>query len=64
MIPESCPKCLVSFQGNPIPEKERHLFGNAEHFSRVLGISCLQRDRIVFWKCPDCGHEWPRVYPE
>lgn len=54
---ENCPKCYAQFQGDPIPEKDQHLFG-AMHFTRKIGIS--DGDSIGIWKCPDCGHEWDR----
>jgi hypothetical protein len=28
-------------------------------WGRAIGIE-LNRDRIEYWKCPDCGHEWDR----
>jgi len=56
--PGNCPNCGVSFQGAPIPEKDRHLFGGFTHFSRLIGIS--ENDRIARWLCPDCKHEFPR----
>lgn len=31
-----------------------------QRFSRLVGVSCVARDRVVAWRCPDCDHEWPR----
>lgn len=28
-------------------------------WGREIGIE-LDRDRIEFWRCPDCNYEWPR----
>lgn len=60
MYPSRCPKCDDDFTGKPIPEESRDAYGGATNFSRVIGISSLEHDRLVAWKCPDCGHEWPR----
>jgi hypothetical protein len=56
---ENCPNCHADLQGKPIPEKSQHLYG-ATHFSRKIGITSIELDHFVKWKCPDCGHEWPR----
>lgn len=29
-------------------------------FSRLIGVSSLELDRVVAWECPDCKHRWPR----
>ncbi len=29
-------------------------------FSRLIGVSDPERDRIVEWLCPDCGERWTR----
>lgn len=62
MEPDNCPKCGVSFQGEPIPEKSRQdgSYGNSTHFSRVIGIYSRGMDRTTQWRCPDCGHVWDR----
>ncbi len=56
----NCPKCNADMRGDPIPEKDRERFGNKTHFSRVIGIYSIERDRTTHWQCPDCGHEWER----
>lgn len=56
---EFCPHCHADLQGEPIPEKLQPSYG-ATHFSRKIGISSIELDRIIKWKCPDCGHEWMR----
>jgi hypothetical protein len=57
--PKNCPKCGVDFQGDEIPEKDREHFGNHTHFSRVIGVEIQGTDRLCYWHCPDCKHEWP-----
>jgi len=58
---DNCPNCNVSLIGAPIPEKDRHWFGNATHFKREIGIEYQGLyDGILSYRCPDCGHEWPR----
>jgi len=59
--PNKCPACNANLQGEPIPEKSREHFGNATHFSRVIGIYDTRRDRTTDWQCPDCGHRWARL---
>lgn len=31
-----------------------------QRFSRLVGISSMEEDRVVAWECPDCKHRWPR----
>lgn len=37
-----------------------NLHGTNNKFGRVLGIYCMERDRVTEWKCPDCGKTWSR----
>jgi len=53
-----CPVCGANFIGAEIPWEQRKYYGSQTHFLRVVAIE--ERDRIVAWKCPDCGHTWPR----
>jgi rubrerythrin len=55
----NCPKCKSDLTGEPIPDKDREAFGGT-HFERQIGIVDRDKDRVVKWKCPDCGHEWER----
>jgi hypothetical protein len=59
--PANCPSCKVALIGDVIPPEQRHLFGGAERFTRVIGLYDTKRDATVEWACPDCGHRWPRV---
>jgi hypothetical protein len=56
---ENCPACNAQLQGGQIREEQQHLYG-ATHWSRKIGISSRELDRVVEWKCPDCGHNWDR----
>lgn len=29
-------------------------------WGRQIGVSCVTRDRIVEWQCPDCNKTWDR----
>ena len=29
-------------------------------WGRAIGMSDMEQDRIVSWRCPDCKHEWAR----
>ncbi len=64
VLHETCPKCAVSLQGPPIPEKYLAMYGGKTHFSRALGLYDRDRDSTTHWKCPDCGHVWDRVETE
>lgn len=55
---DRCPKCGADLRGETIPEDQREAYGGATHVIRKIGI--VAYDRIVAWRCPDCGSEWPR----
>jgi hypothetical protein len=40
-----------------------HAYGTdrPQRFSRLIGVSSLEHDRVIAWKCPDCNHEWSRT---
>ena len=42
-----CPNCKVDLTGDPIPEKDRALFGNATHFERQIGIYYREKDGVI-----------------
>jgi hypothetical protein len=50
----SCPKC-----GADLRDHE-----TGPPFKREIGIYDQFRDRTVAWQCPDCDHQWPRVFPQ
>lgn len=50
---DKCPHCGSSWVGEPIPEKDRHLF-DGTHFLRQMGIEDGSYDGISWWRCPDC----------
>ncbi|KYQ01865.1 hypothetical protein OWP15_11580 [Bacillus paranthracis] len=54
---EFCPYCHSDLQGEPIPKKSQKAYGTT-HFSRKTGISSIEADKIIKWRCPDCGKEW------
>ena len=59
---DNCPKCGVSWIGEEIPEKNRHLF-EATHWKREIGIDGGYigiYDGIVALFCPDCKEFIPR----
>jgi len=57
----NCPECKTSWIGDPIPEKDRAVFGKSTHFRRVIAIISRERDRCTHYKCPDCGVEFDRA---
>jgi hypothetical protein len=50
---------LSCLQGEPIPEKLQISYG-ATHFTRKIGITSIEEDRIIIWQCQDCGGFWDR----
>lgn len=58
MYPDRCPACDADLRGEPIAEESRDFYG-ATHYSRCIGIVSREKDRLVAWRCPDCGHRWP-----
>jgi len=57
---EYCPYCAADLQGDPIPPEKQHHYGGATHFSRKIGISSMELDRVIKWQCPNCHQEWDR----
>lgn len=73
---DNCPNCNVSLKGGLIwdtffkqyedeAEADRiaEMYGATRttgHWGRKIGLYCMDRDRTVAWKCPDCDHEWGR----
>lgn len=57
--PETCPSCEVSLRGQPIPEQYHDFYSAPFFYYRVIGLS--DGDSVYAWRCPDCGHTWPRV---
>ena len=55
-----CPSCGVNFNAEPIPLKNRHMYGMEKWFSRKIGIYDMHQDRTVEYMCPDCSHRWKR----
>jgi uncharacterized C2H2 Zn-finger protein len=56
----NCPNCESLWHDQLIPEESRHHFGNAQFFSRVIGIYTRNRDRTIAYQCPDCSTCWDR----
>lgn len=60
---DRCPECYSSWQGSPIKEEDRHLYGPTAptHYSRLVGIEIRGGyDGVSEWACPDCGARWDR----
>jgi hypothetical protein len=65
-----CQKCGADMLGNPIPEESLDSYGHKRddgtwsntHFSRWIAIYCLESDRTVGTKCPDCDAYYERVF--
>lgn len=68
MSDERCPHCGACLKGEPIPEKALragyygHWDGVTPRFySRKIGVEVMGLyDGVAYWRCPDCGDEWPR----
>ena len=62
-FPKDCPHCLSDFKGEPIPDRHRHLYGGASHYSRLVGIEVPgEYDGTLYYVCPDCGRAIPRDF--
>ncbi|MFS0824350.1 hypothetical protein [Bacillus sp. 1P02SD] len=57
---EYCPFCKANLQGELIPKELQKHYGSSTHFSRKIGISSMERDRVIKWECPDCQQQWDR----
>ena len=58
-----CPRCLTSWQGEPIPVENQKYYGNLSHFSMLIGIEISGiYDGIHHWKCPTCKTTFPRCF--
>lgn len=44
-----------------IPEKDRWMFGNATHFSKMIAWIDRDLDRATKYICPECGAKWDRT---
>jgi hypothetical protein len=59
---DNCPKCKVSWIGEPIPEDIAHHYSGT-HWRREIGIDGGMLgiyDGIVALKCPDCKNLFPQ----
>lgn len=56
---EFCPYCNSDLQGDLIPKQSQKAYG-VTHFTRKIGITSIEADRILKWKCPDCNKEWEK----
>ena len=66
----TCSACGADLRGGPIPTEYLHMYGgeavcpygcgSPRHYSRLIGIYDIERDRTASWLCPDCGKETPR----
>ncbi len=76
MSEDLCPKCGVDLNGEKIPYDKVHNYVPLEHYNnpsvwladnewptwkRKIGIQVWGvYDGVLIWRCPDCGHNWPR----
>jgi hypothetical protein len=56
----NCPKCKISFKGEPIKKELQKDYGGAKFYSRKIGLYDRDLDRTVGWMCPDCRYTWER----
>lgn len=56
---ECCPYCNALFARRTYSERIAESIWFA-HFTRKIGISSIEADRIIKWKCPDCNKERDR----
>lgn len=58
-MPTECPSCGETLVGRPIPADKITDYG-ATHWSLVIGVYDMARDRTMRWLCPHCQHVWDR----
>lgn len=64
----NCPHCNAFLRGEAIPEEYlcAGYYGpwdgvTPQYFKRTIGIEVMGLyDGVAYWRCPDCGGEWPR----
>lgn len=54
---EYCPHCHANLQGIAISKEQQESY-NATHFTRKVGVTTWEVDRILYWECPDCDGKW------
>ena len=57
---DKCPKCGVSWIGDPIPEKHHKYYSPPYFWKREIAIYDTFKDRTVEWQCPDCKTRFNR----
>lgn len=65
---ERCPLCNASLRGKQIPTEHllKGYYGEwdgvtPQFYNRRIGVEVQGLyDGAAFWRCPDCGGEWPR----
>ncbi len=57
---ENCPVCDANWVDSMIPEKYWDHYSPPYFYSRVVGIELLHEDRISYFECPDCKHQFPQ----
>ena len=64
LMTELCPHCGAELTGAEIPESDRRVSGNQDHFSRKILVEVPEiYDGGLYWECPDCAGRWHR-WPE
>lgn len=60
----ACPKCGVSWDAGPIPEKSHQYYSPPYRYSRVIGVERPEiYDGTLYHECPDCRAQFPRFKP-
>jgi len=62
-VPVGCPACKSDLYRPAAKGEWTDAQGQSHDMpdgSRVIGLYDWETDRTETWKCPDCGHEWPR----
>lgn len=57
---DNCPKCNISFIGDPIPEDIVEYYSGT-HWRKEIGIEVPGKyDGISYFMCPNCEYKWDR----
>ena len=71
-----CPNCNLDLDGGLIYETFLEKYQDEElalesaasygatkttgKWGKRIGVYSMEEDRTTHWRCPECGHEWPR----
>ena len=55
--PDRCAACGADWDDGPIPEDMRQHYAPPHRWTRRIALVDRGRDKVMAWKCPDCGNQ-------